>query len=224
MRNKSDVWAGLLIVMSTDHVTTQSISQWIANLKDGDEEAAQELWSRYALRLVESARKRLGRFQKGIVDEEDVAQLVFASLCRGASEGRFRDVRNRDELWWMLLTITKRKATDQMRRETALKRGGGKVLSENHFQTKAAGTGMIWSFDRLVGQDPTPDHLAILSEEYTLLMSKLRDDRLRRIAALRIEGYTVAEIAENLGIARRSVERKLHLIRDRWSHAIAVEC
>lgn len=207
--------------MASDHVSTQSVSYWIANLKQGDEEAAQELWSRYAIRLVEFARKRLGRSQKGIADEEDVAQLVFASLCRGASEGRFRDVRNRDELWWMLLTITKRKATDQLRRETAQKRGGGKVLSESHFQARKTGLGVAWSFDQLVGRAPTPEHLAILSEQYAHLMSKLRDDRLRRIAALRIEGHTVPEIAEQLGIARRSVERKLHLIRHRWAQEIS---
>jgi len=209
--------------MTLEQTSERSISHWIANLKDGDEDAAQALWSRYAIRLLDCAKKRLGRSQSGIADEEDVAQLAFASLCRGASEGRFQDVKNRDELWWMLLTITKRKATDHMRRETAKKRGGGKVISETHFRATAVGGSAVWSFDNLVGQDPTPEDLAILAEEYDVLMSKLRDSRLRNIAGLRIEGHTIPEIAEKLSIAKRSVERKLKLIRERWSQTIAMD-
>lgn len=209
--------------MPLESASERSISHWIANLKHGDEDAAQALWSRFSNRLLDCAKKRLGKSQTGIADEEDVAQLAFASLCRGASEGRFKDVRNRDELWWILLTITKRKATDHLRRETAQKRGGGRVRSETHFRTEALGEGLVWSFDHLVGKDPTPDELVILSEEYQNLMSRLGDRRLRNIAMLRIEGYTVTEIAEKLSIAKRSVERKLRLIRDNWSYAIAMD-
>lgn len=190
-------------------------------MKHGDEDAAQQLWSRYAMRLLDIARKRLGARKTAVADEEDVAQLVFASLCRGASAGRFHDVRNRDELWWMLLTITKRKATDQLRRQTAKKRGSGHVVSETQINMPRLNGGANWTFDNLVGQDPTPEHAAIFSEEYTRLMFQLPNERMRRIASLRIEGYTVPEISAELSVAQRTVERKLQLIRDKWAHAVA---
>ena len=45
----------------------------------------------------------------------------------------------------------------------------------------------------------------------------LRDDSLRRIAIFRIEGFTAPEIADELRVSTRTVERKLKLIREAWS-------
>src|SRR5262245_41905555 len=109
----------------------QSVSQWIAHLKEGNADAAQRLWERYAMRLVELARRRLKDAPKRVADEEDVAASVFHSLCRGAAAGRFENVKNRDDLWWLLLAITKQKSVDLVRRETAQKRGSGYVQSES---------------------------------------------------------------------------------------------
>jgi DNA-directed RNA polymerase specialized sigma24 family protein len=55
-----------------------------------------------------------------------------------------------------------------------------------------------------------------LEEQYARLLDMLRNDQLRKVAILRIEGYTVAEIAQKVDIGQRAVERKLQLIRDKW--------
>src|SRR5689334_11320901 len=107
-----------------------SISEWIGRLKAGDSDAAQNLWDRYAQALVNVARKKLGDAPRRVADEEDVAQSVFSSICRGAAAGRFTDVRSRDELWWLLLSITTQKVVDHVRRELAQKRGGGQAKME----------------------------------------------------------------------------------------------
>lgn len=193
-----------------------SVSMWISDLREGDERAAYELWSRYSKRLLEFARKKLGYSQNGIADEEDVAQLAFSSLCRGARKGRFADVRDRDELWWLLMAITKRKAVDLIRRETAQKRGGGEISSGGRFERGPS----YLTFADIVGREPTPEYLAALAEQYARLMQSLRDDCLRQIVISRIEGYTVAEIAGQLEITKRSVERKLQLIREKWSREL----
>ncbi len=75
--------------------------------------------------------------------------------------------------------------------------------------------------DQLVGTTPTPDLLVALDEEHERLLGLLRDDQLRSIATARIEGYSVQEIAEQMGIAKRSVERKLDLIRKRWGEEMS---
>ena len=49
-----------------------SITQWIADLKRGDPQAAEKLWQRYFERLVRLAKKKL-RTPLRIADEEDVA-------------------------------------------------------------------------------------------------------------------------------------------------------
>ena len=110
--------------------STDSISEWFGRLKAGEAEAAQKLWNRYSAELLRVAKQRLGTSPCGIGDEEDVALSVFGSIFRGVAEGRFDKISTRDELWWLLLTITKRKAVDHIRRETAQKRRGQRNQQE----------------------------------------------------------------------------------------------
>jgi DNA-directed RNA polymerase specialized sigma24 family protein len=49
----------------------------------------------------------------------------------------------------------------------------------------------------------------------------LDDRELEAIALLRMEGYCVEEIAQELGYAARSIKRKLHLIRRIWQEEVA---
>ena len=185
----------------------------LPTLKTGQAEAVEKLWARYRRRLVELARRNWEPIPKRIADEDDVAQSVFLSLCRGAAAGRFDDIKNRDDLWWLLLAITKQKAVDLFRRETAKKRGGGQV----RFETTLGAVGGPLMLDQLISEQPTPELLVMLEEQNRLLMQSLRDDGLRKIAVSRIEGYTVGEIAIAMDVTTRTVERKLRLIRDAWS-------
>ena len=191
-----------------------SVSQWIAQLKEGQAEATRQLWKRYAIRLVEIAKKRLGSAPKRLADEEDVAASVFHSVCRGAAAGRFQDISNRDELWWLLHASSKQKVVDYLRREMAQKRTGRRPQDKSE---PGQFDGKNYTLENLVSDEPTPDFALMLQEEHDRLLNLLRDDNLRRIAVSRIAGFTVQEIADDLRLSTRSVERKLKLIRDRWS-------
>jgi DNA-directed RNA polymerase specialized sigma24 family protein len=100
-----------------------SVSRWIGPLKAGDPRAAQELWERYFQRLVGVARKRLRVRSPRAADEEDVALSAFHSLCRGAQQGRFPRLDDRDDLWRLLVLLTARKASHLVRDEGRQKRG-----------------------------------------------------------------------------------------------------
>ena len=67
--------------------------------------------------------------------------------------------------------------------------------------------------------DPTHS-MTDLVDMFTLgvreLLEKLDDDLLRRVALGKLEGYQNLELAHQLGIAERTVERKLQLIRRKW--------
>ncbi|MBT6153628.1 MAG: hypothetical protein HOL01_19105 [Planctomycetaceae bacterium] len=111
--------------------------------------------------------------------------------------------------------MTKRKAASHIRRESAQKRGGTtrpKSLSNDD----SSG----YSFEELVSQDLSCESLLIFGEEYSRLLSLLRDDRLRQIAVLKVEGYVSREIAERLGVAVSTVTRKLRLIRSVWAREL----
>ncbi len=76
----------------------EAITVWLQRLQEGDEVAAQRLWEEYFRRLVGLARKRLVGLPRRAADEEDVALSAFDSFCRGAEQGRFPRLDDRDEL------------------------------------------------------------------------------------------------------------------------------
>jgi hypothetical protein len=76
-----------------------SVTHWLAHLKAGDPAAAKALWDGYFARLVELARTRLRAGARAAADEEDVALSAFDSFYRGAGEGRFPRLDDRDDLW-----------------------------------------------------------------------------------------------------------------------------
>jgi RNA polymerase sigma factor (sigma-70 family) len=192
-----------------------SVTRWIDDLKAGDASAARHLWRRYFDQLVRLARAKLGASPRAAADEEDVALSAFHSLCAGAARGRFARLDGRDDLWRLLVTITVRKALDQVQRQRRRKRGGGKVLGEADLAGKGPGADAV-ALDRIAGDGPTPAMAAMLAEESLRLLEGLGDESLRRVARLRLEGYTGDEIAGHLGCNRRTVTRKLELIRRAW--------
>src|SRR5262249_5604663 len=110
-----------------------SITGWIGDLKAGGDAASQPLWERYFDRLVRHARaKLLSARRPGIVeDEEDAALSAFDSFCRGAAQGRFPRLGDRNDLWRLLVVITTRKVLDQFERRRAAKRGSGRLVGES---------------------------------------------------------------------------------------------
>src|SRR5262249_5642371 len=102
----------------------ESVSQWLDRLRDGVPAAAQNLWERYFQRLVGLARKKLQGLARRSADEEDVALSAFDSFCRGAGDGRFPQLLDRDNLWRLLVTITARNACPRVLPEGSDKTGG----------------------------------------------------------------------------------------------------
>lgn len=193
-----------------------SVTTWIGQLRAGHHSAAQQLWERYFDRLVELARRRLHGVSRRASDEDDIALSAFTSFCIGVSEGRFPQLRDRNDLWKLLVVITARKIARQAKHDRRLKRGGPRVRGESALlahKFESAGTGL----DQIVGTSPTPDFVAEVTEEYRRLLDLLGDAQLCRIAVWKMEGFTNDEIAAKLGCVPRTVERKLRVIRSKWS-------
>ena len=196
-----------------------SISRLFEELKAGNPQAAEGLWTVYFERLVTVARKQLGDAPKRVADEEDIALSVFQTLCVGAARGKFADHVRRDDLWHLLLHLTNHKLVNYVRRETRLKRGSGDVRGESVFLNQAADSDAR-GLDQIVRNEPTPSMLAALNEQHQRLLEMLANDTLRRIAISRMQGETNEEIADQLKLSVRSVERKLNLIRECWQREL----
>ncbi len=189
-----------------------SVTHWIHEIKSGNSDAAQQLWERYFARLVRLARGELAGSNRRVADEEDVALSVFDTFCRAAENGRFPNLADRDSLWRLLVRMAAHKAIDQQRHEVRQRRGGGNVRGESAL-------GRPGELDdppaiaQVLGDSPTPEFSAMMTEQVQLLMKVLGDNQLRELALGKMEGYTNAEMAQRLGCSPRTVERRLKLIR-----------
>ena len=179
-----------------------SVTQWIEDVKSGQGDAAHKLWDRYFARLVSLANRKLHHVAKQEADEEDVAVQALNSFFGGAKKGQYPKLTDRDDLWALLASIVENKAHKVRRRQAALKRGGGKVRID-------------LDLDKQV-QDSTYPTLDELSLELREQLNRLNDEQLRQIVVLVLHGHTNAEIAVQLNVHVRTVERRRLLVRKKW--------
>ncbi len=181
---------------------SDSVTQWIDQLKEGEHDAARQLLERYFQRLILLARKKLQILPGLDAYDEDVALSAFKSLCLGAERGRFPRLLDRDDLWSLLAVLTIRKAIDLLRR-----REPAEAYAEPNL-------------DQLLSREPPPEMAAEMADEYERLLNRLEEPDLRAIALWKVEGWSNDEIAGRLGCAMRTVERKLQRIRIQWSEEV----
>jgi len=179
-----------------------SVSIWLDGLKAGDEQAAQQLWDRYFQRLVRLARSRLQN-RTCVVDEEDVALSVLQSLFSTVRRGGYPKLMNRTELWPLLVSITLRTASNELKWQFTQKR-----------TTQAELRG--FELTELVCREPGPEMATQIADQLHHLLSSLNDPVLVQIAQLRLNGHSVVEIAERLIVRPRTVARKLARIHQEW--------
>jgi len=193
-----------------------SVTTWIGALKAGDSHAAQKLWERYFEQLVRLARHKLAGSPRRVADEEDVVLIAFDGFFRAARRGSFPQLHDRDDLWRLLVTITAWRAADQVHHQHRQKRGGAKTDAQHRFPPRSLHVDSP-DVEQIVGEIPTPEFAALAAERFQYLLGQLDHPSLRQIALWKMEGYSNGEIAERLECSLRTVERKLRLIRRKWS-------
>ena len=183
-----------------------SVTTWLDGLKHHSEAAAQELWNRYFTRLVSLARRQLRGYARD-TDEEDVALSALKSAMLGVQNDRFPDLNDRTSLWPLLVTITARKAVNELQRQRAKKR--------DRAAERPMGDEQL-----IAGSDPSPDFALRLAEAIETLVHSLDDETLQTIAQRKLEGYENEDIAKELNVSKRTVVRKLARIRQEWNEGV----
>lgn len=181
--------------------SNENVTDWIDALERGDQDAAARLWEKYSPLLAAVARDKLGPVQLGAADEQDVALSAFFCFCRRVQEGRFERPNGRENASKFLATIARCKAISLIRRETAAIRGGGQPRGEAYL-------------DEVPHPEPTREAMAELFDELRNLLDGLRDEdgTLFLIVQRKLEGYENKEIADELSVSIRTVQRKLERI------------
>ncbi len=170
----------------------------------GDDEAAEVLFKRYVNRLIRVAHNRLSTKLARRIDPEDVVQSVFRSFFEHARRGRY-EIDEEGELWSLLAAITVNKIRRKVELNTAKKRGVDMEQSafdgpEGQYQPQA------------ISAEPLPADVLGLMDEVALLTRDLEDFQ-KRIVELRLAGYRLDEIAEDVSMSERTVRRVLDKVK-----------
>ncbi|MCC9599718.1 RNA polymerase subunit sigma-70 [Stieleria sp. JC731] len=190
------------------------ITAWIDGIRDGDSFAAQALWSAYFEKLTRVAARQLAGARTAARDGEDIALSAIKSFCLAAEQGRFEKLIDRESLWPLLVSIAAHKSVDAMRHENSKKRGGTGTAGDADLHGGRLNAEL--SADQFLSRGPSPEMAAELSEQFQLLLTRLDqsgDPMLRPIAVGKFSGQSTTEIASQLDCARRTIERKMTLIR-----------
>jgi RNA polymerase sigma-70 factor (ECF subfamily) len=193
-------------------MTDEQSGNLVARWQKGDQEAAAELFRRYASRLIELARSRLSAKVARRVDPEDVVQSAYRSFFVGAREGRFEFYRS-GHLWRLLLSITLTKLYRQIRNNRRDKRA---VDREQSFGTDPFPEGFA---REVLAREPSPIEAVALVDEVENVMRGLQPLQ-RRVLELRLQGYNLYEIADQTQRCQRTVRRCLEVVRrqlGQWS-------
>lgn len=176
-------------------------------LRGGDQDAAREIFTRFANRLIGLARTRLDPPTRQKVDSEDVVQSVFRSFFARYADGQF-DLGNWDNLWSMLTVITLRKCGHHIEhfhaacRDVQRELAAPPVTDDSHRSWQA------------IAREPMPSEAAMLAELVEQLMNRL-DERERQMLSLSLQGYSVPEISAQVDRTERTVQRVLERVRKR---------
>lgn len=186
-----------------------SVTEWIEQTRQNKEEGASQLYQRYFDLLLPVARRRLENLR--LSDDAQVRDAVDSALrvcIRKLRGGAYPRLHDRKSLWPLLITITQHKANDLWKRETATKRGGGKVLGEQVLERKgdsSPGGGL----DDLPAGKPTPFEEVAWKEICELFLNQFTDSRYLEVVLLRLQGSTIPEIVTETGHSKASVDRWL---------------
>ena len=165
---------------------------------EGHESAANEIFHRYLKRLVLLARSRLSKKLASRMDPEDVVMSAYRSFFLRARDGKF-EIEKEGDLWRLLVEISLHKLYRGANYHLAAKRSVDKEVTRAEFDQAEVHTSGR-------GREPSPDLAVVAADELEKLMRGLQPVE-RDVVQLRLQGFSMTEIAKQLEISDRTVRR-----------------
>ena len=181
--------------MSTPETSDQSL---VVRLRSGDDQAATEVYERYAKRVFGLVHQQMAERLKALVQPEDIVQSVFKSVFRGINSGAY-DAPAGGTLWQLMAIVAVHKVRRNARRRNAMKRDAQRTQSFD----------AIENFD--TADSCTPEEFESAIRE---AIEGLKESE-QEVVILRVQGFSVEEISGKLQRSRRTIERCLNAIREK---------
>lgn len=200
-----------------------SVTMYLKDVKAGRREAFDAICDLLRPRVERAVSRQLRGLRSA--DPEGVTSSVFRYFWVVTDRGDFSedDFQESRELWAYLMRVAKHKVRDHARYGKSQKRDVRRTRGEDsvwHRTRSEGGNG----FDTVPSGGPTPAERAASAEALTEFLASLPDDVLRDVAVLRMEGYSVEEVATRVGVSPRTVKRKLQRLRDHWTERLPESC
>jgi RNA polymerase sigma-70 factor (ECF subfamily) len=167
--------------------------------QEGSQDAAAEIYGRYARRLHGLVKSQCSAALARRVEVEDIVQSVFGSFFRKASRGYY-EIPAGEELWKLFLVI----ALNKVRAKGAFHRA-----AKRDVRVSRGGNALDELADATLKEAEAESFLRVVIHD---ALGQL-PPQSKEIIVLRIEGFEIAEIARKTGRAKRTVERILQAAR-----------
>jgi RNA polymerase sigma-70 factor (ECF subfamily) len=186
-----------------------SFDELIRRVVGGDEEAAARLVRDFepVIRRVLRARLRGGRARCEF-DSMDICQSVLAIFFVRVAAGEY-DLKEPDDLVKLLLTMTRNKVAENMRRQHRLRRDSRRTV------------GGVEEL-ALAGEDPTPSSVVANQELLEQARQRLSEEE-RQMVELRGRGLSWEEVAATLGGTAGARRNQLSRALDRVAHELRLD-
>lgn len=168
----------------------------------GEEDAATQLFLRYASRLRALANAQTSTSLAPRFDADDVVQSVFRTFFRRASSGLY-DVPEGDELWQLLLVLSLNKIRSLGSFHRAQKRDVSKTLRGGESDVEGI-------LSACGSEDEASMHvLELVVQDFLDQLPATH----ATVARMRMDGYQVDEISQTTKRSKRTIERILADLR-----------
>ncbi|MCA9048127.1 MAG: sigma-70 family RNA polymerase sigma factor [Planctomycetaceae bacterium] len=188
----------------SDPYDEQAFHDLTERLKNGSDDAFEEILERFGPYVIRSVRRSLDRRLRTRFDSQDFVQAVWMTVHE--HRDRLAECASPDSLMALLVTIAQRKVRFEFRR---------------HLQAEKQNINRERSMQNDSFVLPLPDHSAdhpsqiVIAREQWDLMVDGEPTKYREIMELRCTGLTLDEIAEQVGVNERTVRRVIRRLTDK---------
>ena len=185
----------------------------VQQCRHGDQAASRELFDKYVARLISVVHRRMSGRLTRRVDAEDVVQSAMRSFFVGVADEKLQ-IDQSGDLWRLLVVIS----LNKLRRRVAYHRAAKRGMDAEQSIMSPRGDENARCFEA-AASEPLPDAAAAMMDEFDRLTAGLEPHQIE-IIRLRMHGYEMTEIADQVGRSERTVRRLLEKVRGIWTERL----
>jgi len=179
----------------------------LQRIADGSDAAVWELLDRYSKNILRVVRRRLPAEIRHKVDSVDIVQSVWKSIFRGGC--RLEQAASAEEVVAYLAGMAKLKVFETHRRFTRCEAFNVRREVPLNSDERQHGPTPTRESDRQIDhRDHAPSAIVRARDNWERAMEK-SGERGQQVVQLKLQGLTLDEIAEQLNLSKRTVQRTL---------------